>query len=337
VRYSPRNGGAQFALADNGMLVYRAGPPLPTESRPVWVDRSGRREPVTAASPRAYSAPRLSPDGRVLALGIQRSGDDGLWLLELEGGAMTRLTFAASHSPVWSPDGEFLAYAAPNPEQLNLFAARSHGASRTWSLGRSELRQYPNSISADGRLLVFQERRPDTAWDLLTLPLDAEGRPAGPPSPLFVTPTNETNGALSPNGRLFAYESDELDAVVQVYVANFPDLSRRVRVSSDGGRGPVWSSQGRLYYWDTEGRQLVEAILDDDPVGNQLELVERRSILASGDTLWRTDLSGFGSSPGLSGYQVATDDERFLMLEPYPLPEFHEHGILVLMNWLDRR
>jgi hypothetical protein len=99
----------------------------------------------------------------------------------------------------------------------------------------------------------------------------------------------------------------------------------------------VWSSQGRLYYWDTEGRQLVEAILDDDPAGDQLELVERRSILASGDTLWRTDVSGFGSSPGLSGYQVATDDERFLMLEPYPLPEFHEHGILVLMNWLDGR
>jgi Tol biopolymer transport system component len=279
----------------------------------------------------------LSPDGRVLALGIHRSGDDGLWLLELEGGAMTRLTFASSHSPVWSPGGDFLAYSAPNPEQLNLFAARTQGAARTWSLARSELRQYPTSISPDGRLLVFQERRPDSGWDVLTLPLDAEGAPAGPPAALLDTPANETDGALSPNGRLLAYESDELDAVVQVYVASFPDLSRRVRVSAEGGREPVWAGDDRLFFWDTSGRRLVETTLRDDPATDQLELVARTDRLVSGENLWRTDLSSYGSSPGLSGYQVAADAELFLLLEPYPLQEFHQHGIVVLVNWLERR
>jgi serine/threonine-protein kinase len=336
VRYDARNGGAQFALARNGMLVYRPGSPLPTENRPVLVDRDGRREPVTGAAPRAYSTPRLSPDGRVLALGIQRSGDDGLWLLELEGGAMTRLTFAASHSPVWSPDGAFLVYSAPNPEQLNLFAARAQGASRTWSLTRTELRQYPTSISPDRRTLVYQERRPDTSWDLLVLPLDADGRAAGPPSPLLETPANETDGVLSPDGGLLAYESDELDAVVQIRVASFPDLTRRVQVSLRGGREPVWSRDGRLYFWDTSARALVEARLRHDPVAGELEVTARESVLVSGTDLWRTDLSSFGSSPGLAGYQV-TDEERFLMLEPYPIPQPHEHAIVLQLNWLGRR
>jgi Tol biopolymer transport system component len=337
VRYDPRNGGAQYALAQTGMLVYRPGPPTPTESRPVWVDREGRREPITATAPRTYSSPRLSPDARVLALGIERTGDDGLWLLELEGGAMTRLTFAAAFSPVWSPDGSFLVYAAPNPEQLNLFAARAHGATRTWSLTRSELRQYPTAISPGGDLLLFQERRPDSGWDLLTLALDVDGRAAGTATPLLDTPANETRGALSPDGRLLAYESDELDSVVQVYVATFPDLAQRVLVSVGGGREPVWSSNGNLYYWDTEGQQLVEATLRRHPGAEGVEVQERVDLLASGETLWRSDLSTVGASPGLSGYQVARDGERFLLLEPYPLPELHEHGVVVLVNWLEGR
>jgi eukaryotic-like serine/threonine-protein kinase len=336
VRFDPRNGGAQFAVANNGMLVYRPGPLLPTESRPVWVDRTGRREAVTAAAPRAYTSPRLSPDGRVLALGIQRSGDHGLWLLELEGGAMNRLTFAASHSPVWSRDGQFLVYAAPNPEQLNLFAARARGAAQTWSLGRSELRQYPNSMSPDSRLLIFQERRPATGWDLLTLQLDDEGRPEAAARVLLDTPANETHGVLSPDGNLLAYESDELDSVVQVYVATFPDLGRRARVSMSGGREPVWSGDGRLYFWDTTNDQLIEASLENDASAEHLAVTERSVILVSGETLWRTNLSGFSSSPGFAGYQVAAGVDRFLMLEPHPLPEFHDHGIVVLVNWLDR-
>ena len=66
----------------------------------------------------------------------------------------------------------------------------------------------------------------------------------------------------------------------------------------------------------------------------RLELTRREDLLVSGQTLWRTEIAGFGSSPGFAGYQVAADRSRFLMLEPYPIPEFHEHGIVVLVNWL---
>jgi hypothetical protein len=182
---------------------------------------------------------------------------------------------------------------------------------------------------------VYQERRPTSGWDILTLALDGEGRAVGAATPLLETPANEMRGVLSPDGRLVAYESDELDALVQVYVATFPDLAQRAKVSAGGGREPVWSSDGRLFFWDTEGQQLVEARLHRDPAAG-VEVLERAPLLVSGETLWRTDLAGVGASPGFAGYQVSSDGGRFLLLEPYPLPEFHEHGIVVLVNWLER-
>ena len=62
-------GAAQFSVSDTGALVYvAAGSGL--ESRTlVWVDRDGREEAL-AAEPRAYTYPRISPDGGRLALSM---------------------------------------------------------------------------------------------------------------------------------------------------------------------------------------------------------------------------------------------------------------------------
>ena len=40
---------SQFAVANNGTLVYRPGPALASDTEPVWVDRSGATTPLGVA------------------------------------------------------------------------------------------------------------------------------------------------------------------------------------------------------------------------------------------------------------------------------------------------
>ena len=78
------------------------------------------------------------------------------------------------------------------------------------------------------------------------LEVDAAGRPVGAPQTLAATPSHETSAAISPDGRWLAYESDELDGIVQIYVRSFPDGAHKVRASTGGARLPVWGADGEL-------------------------------------------------------------------------------------------
>lgn len=81
--------GASFDIADDGSLVYD---PTSPDSTLVWVDREGRATPLSA-EPDAYFGPRLSPDGKRLAVETRRMDEGaGIWVLDLERGSRTRLT-----------------------------------------------------------------------------------------------------------------------------------------------------------------------------------------------------------------------------------------------------
>jgi hypothetical protein len=55
-------------------------------------------------------------------------------------------------------------------------------------------------------------------------------------------------------GQWLAYASDE-NGRDEVYVAQFPGPGERVQMSTDGGTGPIWSHDGRnFFYRSTDGR-----------------------------------------------------------------------------------
>ena len=71
----------------------------------VWRNRQGKD---LGSAGEAGSDVRISPDGKRV-LGDHLSG--GLWVLEFATGVSTRLGFdAANMSPVWSPDGKYVAW-----------------------------------------------------------------------------------------------------------------------------------------------------------------------------------------------------------------------------------
>ena len=96
------------------------------------------------------------------------------------------------------------------------------------------------------------------------------------------SPFHESNAAMSADGRWVAYESDELDGVVQVYVRSWPDGGRKVQASTGGGRWPTWGPGGELYYWQT-GQDMLRVVRTRE-AGGQLTL-------GAAESVWQGDVA----------------------------------------------
>lgn len=245
VRYDQRNGGAHYAVARDGAIVYEPAAPVSTEAYLSWVDVSGRVQRITQGA-RGFRDPRLSPDGRRVAVRIADGAGSDLWLVDVDGGTLTRASFGLSpHRPVWTADGRGVTVSAEKDRRWQLLTLPVAGEKRPRVVLESANRLYPNAWTPDGRSLVYQERHEDTGWDLRSV--DAEG--GGPPRDLAATPFQETGATVSPDGRYVAYDSDELDAIAGVYVAPLADPGARVRASALNVRWPRWRAPHELYFW----------------------------------------------------------------------------------------
>ncbi len=242
INVSLTNGLWQAAWSRTGTLIHL--PPIREHLQLVWVDRHGTVTPA-ALTPRPYSDPRLSPDARRLAAHLQDDEND-VWAGDLSRGALTRLTFdrMEDETPVWSPDGRNVAYAASRAgPSRGVYTRAADGSGPEEFLWNSAEHSHVIDWSPDGRALVVNVLHPTNGSDLLLL--DLETRHA---RPLIQSRFNDRYGRLSPDGRWIAYSSDE-SGREEIYVQPFPGLDARVQVSPGGGTQPIWSRDGReLYY-----------------------------------------------------------------------------------------
>jgi Tol biopolymer transport system component len=178
------------------------------------------------------------------------AADSDLWIVDTATGALTRASFGlAPHRPVWTPDGRGVTVGAEGSGRWRLVTVPASGAGAPETLLESDHRVYPCAWAADGRALVFEERREGTDWDLRLLATTTSGKPAGAPRDLVATPFQERNAALSPDGRLLAFESNEVDGVNGVYVAPIAEPNAKVRATPTFANWPRWGKDGALYYW----------------------------------------------------------------------------------------
>ena len=94
---SATSGAAQYSLSATGSLVYVSGGLQSAQSKLVWVGRNGA-EQIVAAPPHAYVNPRLSPDGRRVAVGILEQ-ESQIWLYDLSRETTTGLRLKAVQTP----------------------------------------------------------------------------------------------------------------------------------------------------------------------------------------------------------------------------------------------
>jgi len=245
---------SRFSVSDNGILVYQAG--RSGERELAWFDRTGRRI-RTDGPPGDLQNPALSPDGKRIAMRRRdpQSRDLDVWTLDIARGTLSRFTFdpQSDSSPLWSPDGAWIVFnSARDSLGMDIYRKRSNGVGGLEMLVQSDRDKYPNSISRDGRYLVYWEEMADGNVDIRGIDLQGDRKPFD----LVATPAGERHGMVSPDGRWLLYVSNE-SGRSEVYVQGFPEPQGKWQVSTNGGDFPAWRGDGRELYYIARDQRLM--------------------------------------------------------------------------------
>ena len=315
-----------ISAATTGTIAYRTGTQgFASERWFVWFDRTGREVAAVGEGQATGSSPSLSPDGRRLA--IDAVGPDGtfnIWALETDRGVRSRVTFnpppASDLAPVWSPDGNSVAYSSNVKGNFDIYRKSLRGqGSEALLLATRELK-VPWDWSSDGRVLLYFVQDPKTGADIMGLPLQG-----GEPFEVVRTSADESAAQFSPDAKWIAYRSNK-SGRSEVYVQPFPLGQGFERlISSAGGAQPRWSPDGKELFYVALDEQLMVASITPAQDG--------RSVTSGTPVrLFRTRIGGAMQGIADQQYVVSRDGRRFLMAT---LPEEPEARPITLI--LNRR
>ncbi len=318
-------GDAQFAFSRSGTLLYLWGAEALGRRQLVWMNREGREEPV-GVEPRPYGSPRLSPDGRRLAVTIGDPNVD-VWIYDLERKTLNRLTSdpAFDYAPVWTPDGQQVVFTSTRDEGPgSLFSKVADGTGQverlTTSRGGSQL---PYSFSPDGLRLLFKEYKEYvTSWDIGVLSMEGERSS----ETLVGTQFTERHAALSPDGRWMAYMSDE-SGRFEVYVRPFPNVEDgKFTISRDGGQEPLWGPQGReLVYLENDDQTMMVVPIQTEPTFRA----------GTAEALFKGLQGPQDNIGGGRRYDISPDGQRFLMIKDAEQRAETGTELIIVLNWFD--
>ena len=303
--------------SDTGMLAYRPG--TAQRRQLVWVDRKGQvlraiGEPQTDF----IAGPELSADEQSVAVFLQRTGDNDIWVIELARNLARRITDGqpADAHPLWDPDGQHVVFysrrfggGGPARQAVNggvaepLFAKAETGSVLSWT--------------RDRHYVLVRRANAQTGLDLIAVAIADPSRDI----PVSQSRHEETEGQFSPDGKWVAFVSNE-GGRAEVFVQSFPEGRARTQVSTAGGAQVRWSSDGpKIFFVATAGRMNEAAVaLGGATPDVKLPVPLFQTHLATGTNV-------LGSKPQ---YAIARDG-RFLLnaaVESVAAP------IIISINWM---
>jgi eukaryotic-like serine/threonine-protein kinase len=315
----------QLALSDTGTLVYMPGPATGSSSL---------RNVVLEATPLKlrsadYVHPRISPDGRVLAVGLNTGRESDIWTYDLsEQTEIKKLTFGGNNRfPVWSGDGRRVTFQSGRDGDRAIFWQSADGASSAEPLTKPAQGEehIPESWSRDGKRLLFSVFK-DAKFSLWVLTLGQSSAPFG--NVLSNAPLSAT---FSPDGRWIAYAATEATGGVMspnrgIFVQPFPATGERHQAPKRViDFHPVWAPDGKsIFYVPSSARSTVSVPITTRPAvafGTPVELSRAPKPLLL--------------APDVRGYDVLPDG-RFISVVPTsedgsaPMTEFR-----VVLNWTE--
>jgi Tol biopolymer transport system component len=302
-----------------GVLVYRSSSGAACQL--TWVNRKGE---LIARVGDPHDLPSigldLSPDDTRVVLDRGIDGSRDILILETMRVGATRLTDDPKFelSPVWSHDGQRVAFNSNRSGAFQIFERAANGSGIDKVLLSSSQTVLVAEDWSDA-FLLYRKVENKTGRDLWVLPVSA----AGPSQPFAVVDTRfeEREGQFSPNGKWIAYASNRLGHS-EIYAQPFPGTEGAKPVSSGGGSQPRWRSDGTELFYIALDNQLKAVKTTFGPNGQSLQLgppeVLFPSRIADPGPV-RTHL-----------YAVARDGQRFL------IEQTTDEGtatLTVVLNW----
>ena len=250
-------GGAEFAFARNGMLIYYSPGISADEAGTLSIiNRHGEKQAANLSASE-LSEPRFSPDGTKL---VGSRGNE-IWTFDLTRGTSSRITSGPrAIGASWSPDGLRILYASEREGPWRPYWRAADGSDEERSLVKGSEPSQTLALSSDGRELLVSIWRKDTGADLAIVTL-ADGHIR----PFAQTEASESHAAYSPDGKWIAWESDE-SGRAEVYVRSSTGAPGRWQISTDGGASPRWARPDEIVF--QSGTGLMSAAVRTVPAFN---------------------------------------------------------------------
>ncbi|MFH1681746.1 MAG: hypothetical protein ABIH26_14025 [Candidatus Eisenbacteria bacterium] len=250
-------------------------------------------------------------DGWPIPLG-DRDGCN-IWIYEFASGRARQITFESyNFGPLWSPDGTHLTFTSGRLGLFSVFRMPVDRSAPAEPVLTGSIDQMARSQSDDGEILIVEVLHPQTGFDIgyVSLRNDDSLR-------YVLNQTHdETDAVLHPGGRWMAYASNQTGRE-EVSVRPFPGPGGEIPISTEGGRYPLWSADGRELFYRAGGKVMAV------PIETEPEFrAGRPELLFEGDYL--LDL--------VQGtvYDVSPES-RFLMIEKDPGEG--KANLVMVFNW----
>jgi len=298
-------GRAGFAVSRSGTLVWLRASSDDAKSQIVRVARNGNYQTLPAAT-EVYQTPRLSPNGRRLAV-VVRPGFLTREIRVLDAHRPDRALFTVqggdNQSPAWMDDRR-LTFASNRDGAQKIYVVSAGGIPTSLFTANVAAARNPARWIRAPRLLALYEIDPIRGRDVLVY------RVGESVTPVAATSANERSPAVSPDGKWIAYVSDA-SGRDEVYIKSLDGVSDALQTTSSGAVEPVWTRQGLFY---REGERMMLITVQSGAPGAAREIFE----------------GAFDYDPGanLAAYDVDAQG-NFVMLKRALVPR----ELRVVQNW----
>ncbi len=298
-------GSAQFSFSSTGSLMYVPGPVSAAGGTPrtlATLDSKGGGLQRLKLPEKAYAFPRVSPDGKWVAVSTDDSKDTNVWIVDLSGATAPRqLTLGgANRYPVWSANGERVAFQSDREGDFGIFWQKADGtgtAERLMDKPEQGITHIPDSWSRDGKRFSYTAVKGSGSAVWIYSIEDKKATVFAEKAGAFIG-----RSAFSPDGEWLAYQSTET-GTGQVFVQPFPATGARYPVVAGGQ--PFWSRDGRQLFYNPAAGQIAVVGITTRPfaLGEPTRLPGGTSGLlsrnpASDPRVW--DITGNGKLIGIT-------------------------------------
>jgi len=241
-----------------------------------WSSGDGKYQPAAPGYVESIIAAVPSPDGKSVGITTETRGRRDIWIRRFDTGSLTKLT--GSHPSTgfmsWSRDSRTTYYPVLADPGLALVSRPADGSSGEITLVRSSLSLGGGTTPPDGSALVYWAYDNESFGNIMSL---ARGDTV--PKPVLASDQNESDPAISPDGRWLAFGSGGGQrGETHVYVRPFPNVMETVwQVSPEPGIAPRWSPDGRELFYQAEDNTIVAV---EVLPGSTFSMGRRRTVLS---------------------------------------------------------
>jgi serine/threonine protein kinase len=233
---------SEFSVSQNGVLAFRSL--ADGTSRLAWFDGIGKE--LSQIADLGYRDPRLSPDGRRLAVSSDdaRNGKYFIRMYDLARGIATRLTDGGNdESPVWSHDGKTIAYGAMDGTSHYIKEVPADGSGPPQILLQRGGIMRHLDWSSDGHL-VFSDF--SAGVPRVTVYSAADHH--------VIDIAAGSGARFSPDGNWIAYTVTSSGGIS---VQPFPGPGGRIAICTGTCEQPTWARDGRQIFYIAPDRKMM--------------------------------------------------------------------------------